>query len=57
MAVSILFSIMACFYTYVDADQLDKIYGEDTNDKKVKSSYSKKNEAVSMADMPKQTKI
>ncbi|ROL41964.1 Solute carrier family 15 member 1 [Anabarilius grahami] len=57
VAVSIIFSIMAYFYTYVDADQLDKIYGEDTNDEKVKSSNSKDNETVSMADMPKQTKM
>ncbi|XP_048049481.1 solute carrier family 15 member 2 isoform X1 [Megalobrama amblycephala] len=57
VAVSIIFSIMAYFYTYVDADQLDKIYGEDTNDEKVKSSDSKKNETVSMADMPKRTKM
>lgn len=57
VAVSIIFSIMAYFYTYVDADQLDKIYGEDANDEKVKSSNSKDNETVSMADMPKQTKM
>ncbi|XP_067264772.1 solute carrier family 15 member 2 [Chanodichthys erythropterus] len=57
VAVSIIFSIMAYFYTYVDADQLDKIYGEDANDEKVKSSDSKNNEIVSMADMPKQTKM
>ncbi|XP_051760882.1 solute carrier family 15 member 2 [Ctenopharyngodon idella] len=57
VAVSIIFSIMAYFYTYVDADQLDKIYGEDTKDEKVKSSDSKNNETVAMADMPKQTKM
>nr|AET36827.1 slc15A1 protein [Ctenopharyngodon idella] len=57
VAVSIIFSIMAYFYTYVDADQLDKIYGADTKDEKVKSSDSKNNETVAMADMPKQTKM
>lgn len=57
VAVSIIFSIMAYFYTYVDADELDNIFGVDTNDEKVQSSNSKKNETVSMADMPKQTKM
>uniref|UniRef100_A0A671TAZ9 Solute carrier family 15 member 2-like n=1 Tax=Sinocyclocheilus anshuiensis TaxID=1608454 RepID=A0A671TAZ9_9TELE len=57
VAVSIIFSIMAYFYTYVDPDQLDKIFREDTDDEKVGSSDSKKNEAVSLNDMPKQTKM
>uniref|UniRef100_A0A673JMD2 Solute carrier family 15 member 2-like n=1 Tax=Sinocyclocheilus rhinocerous TaxID=307959 RepID=A0A673JMD2_9TELE len=34
VAVSIIFSIMAYFYTYVDPDQLDKIFREDTDDEK-----------------------
>uniref|UniRef100_A0A8C1HK08 Solute carrier family 15 member 2 n=1 Tax=Cyprinus carpio carpio TaxID=630221 RepID=A0A8C1HK08_CYPCA len=57
VAVSIIFSIMAYFYTYVDPDQLDKIFREDTDDEKVESSDGKKNEAVSLTDMPKQTKM
>ncbi|XP_059356317.1 solute carrier family 15 member 2-like [Carassius carassius] len=55
VAVSIIFSIMAYFYTYVDPDQLDKIFREDTDDEKVESSDRKKNEAISLIDMPKQT--
>uniref|UniRef100_A0A9J8B4A3 Solute carrier family 15 member 2 n=2 Tax=Cyprinus carpio TaxID=7962 RepID=A0A9J8B4A3_CYPCA len=57
VAVSIIFSIMAYFYTYVDPDQLDKTFREDTDDEKVKSSDSKKKETVSLTDMPKQTKM
>lgn len=57
VAVSIIFSIMAYFYTYVDPDQLDKIFGEETDDEKVESLNGMKNEVVSMADMPKQTKM
>ncbi|XP_026097829.1 solute carrier family 15 member 2-like [Carassius auratus] len=57
VAVSIIFSIMAYFYTYVDPDQLDKIFEEDTDDEKVESSDRKKNEAVSLIDMPKQTNM
>lgn len=57
VAVSIIFSIMAYFYTYVDQDQLDKLFREDTDDEKVKSLNGMKNEAVSMADMPNQTKM
>ncbi|XP_041806865.1 solute carrier family 15 member 2 [Chelmon rostratus] len=30
LGVCIIFSIMACFYTYVDPDQLDKIYMKDS---------------------------
>lgn len=30
VGVCIIFSIMACFYTYVDPDQLDKLYLEET---------------------------
>lgn len=57
VAVSIIFSIMAYFYTYVDPDQLDKTFREDTDDEKMESSDVKKNEAVSLTDMPKQTKM
>ncbi|XP_059418248.1 solute carrier family 15 member 2-like [Carassius carassius] len=57
VAVSIIFSIMAYFYTYVDPDQLDKTFREDTDDEKVKSSDSKIKETVSLTDMPKQTKM
>lgn len=57
VAVSIIFSIMAYFYTYVDPDQMDKLFREDTDDEKVKSLNGMKNDAVSMADMPKQTKM
>ncbi|XP_052420474.1 solute carrier family 15 member 2 [Carassius gibelio] len=57
VAVSIIFSIMAYFYTYVDPDQLDKIFEEDTDDEKVENSDRKKNEAVSLIDMPKQTNM
>lgn len=55
VAVSIIFSIMAFFYTYVDPDQLDKVFPDD--DGNVDSSKSKKNETVYMTDMPKKTKI
>uniref|UniRef100_A0A673JXG7 Solute carrier family 15 member 2-like n=1 Tax=Sinocyclocheilus rhinocerous TaxID=307959 RepID=A0A673JXG7_9TELE len=42
VAVSIIFSIMAYFYTYVDPDQLDKIFREDTDDEKmVKTIFSR----------------
>ncbi|XP_051998894.1 solute carrier family 15 member 2 [Xyrauchen texanus] len=37
LAVSIIFSIMAYFYTYVDPDQLDKIFKEDADDGNVDS--------------------
>jgi len=57
VAVSIIFSIMAYFYTYVDPDQLDKIFREDADDEKVESLNGMKNEAFSMADKPKQTKM
>uniref|UniRef100_A0A671QQC0 Solute carrier family 15 member 2 n=1 Tax=Sinocyclocheilus anshuiensis TaxID=1608454 RepID=A0A671QQC0_9TELE len=57
VAVSIIFSIMAYFYTYVDPDQLDKTFREGTDDEKVESSDSKKNQTVSLTDMPKQTKM
>ncbi|XP_073702407.1 solute carrier family 15 member 2 isoform X2 [Garra rufa] len=57
VAVSIIFSIMAYFYTYVDPDQLDKICKDDTDDDKMKGSDSKKNEMVSLTDIPKQTKM
>ncbi|XP_056610868.1 solute carrier family 15 member 2 [Triplophysa dalaica] len=55
VAVSIIFSIMAYFYTYVDPDQLDKLFPDD--DGNVDGPKSKKNESVYMADMPKKTKM
>lgn len=55
VAVSIIFSIMAYFYTYVDPDQLDKLFPDD--DDNVDGSKSKKNETVYMTDMPKKTKM
>nr|B0S6T2.1 RecName: Full=Solute carrier family 15 member 2; AltName: Full=Peptide transporter 2; Short=PEPT2 [Danio rerio] len=54
VAVSIIFSIMAYFYTYVDPDQLDKLFKEDGDGGKVESS---KKDELSLGDMPKQTKM
>ncbi|TRY84832.1 hypothetical protein DNTS_002276 [Danionella cerebrum] len=52
VAVSIIFSIMGYFYTYVDPDQMFK---EEAIDGKVESS--KKDEMVSLAEQTKQTKL
>ncbi|KAL0184619.1 hypothetical protein M9458_020315, partial [Cirrhinus mrigala] len=57
VAVSIIFSIMAYFYTYVDPDQLDKMFGDEKDNEKMKGVDSKKKEMLSMTDMPKQTKM
>ncbi|XP_051564224.1 solute carrier family 15 member 2 [Myxocyprinus asiaticus] len=57
VAVSIIFSIMAYFYTYVDPDQLDKIFREDADDGNVDGYKSKKKETVYMTDTPKSTKM
>uniref|UniRef100_A0A668ACW4 Solute carrier family 15 member 2 n=1 Tax=Myripristis murdjan TaxID=586833 RepID=A0A668ACW4_9TELE len=42
VGVSIIFSIMALFYTYVDPDQLDKIYLEDSVKEEEDSNLQKK---------------
>ncbi|KAF3694581.1 Solute carrier family 15 member 2 [Channa argus] len=58
LGVCIIFSIMAYFYTYVDPDQLDKIYLEDSereedNDDKMK----KKTEDIQLNKKGKGTKL
>ncbi|RXN19845.1 solute carrier family 15 member 2-like protein [Labeo rohita] len=57
VGVSIIFSVMAYFYTYVDPDQLDKIFGDNKDNEKMKGFDSKKQEMLSLTDMPKQTKM
>ncbi|RXN31357.1 solute carrier family 15 member 2-like protein [Labeo rohita] len=57
VGVSIIFSVMAYFYTYVDPDQLDKIFGDNKDNEKMKGFDSKKQEMLSLTDVPKQTKM
>lgn len=54
VAVSIIFSIMAYFYTYVDPDQLAKLTKEDNNMADLKE---KEKENMDMIDVPKSTKM
>lgn len=42
LGVFIIFSIMAYFYTYVDPDQLDKIYQEDSGKEEDNDDDTKK---------------
>lgn len=44
VAVCIIFSIMAYFYTYVDPDQLDKLFHEDKGYNHDDSDLKKDNE-------------
>nr|XP_055071802.1 solute carrier family 15 member 2 [Misgurnus anguillicaudatus] len=53
VGVSIIFSIMAYFYTYVDPEQLDKLFGDGKDYENVDSFERKKNETVNMNDMQK----
>ncbi|KAB5576994.1 hypothetical protein PHYPO_G00204890 [Pangasianodon hypophthalmus] len=54
VAVSIIFSIMAYFYTYVDPDQLAKLAKDEDNMVKLKE---KEKENMDMIDVPKSTKM
>uniref|UniRef100_A0A8B9LUS7 Solute carrier family 15 member 2 n=1 Tax=Astyanax mexicanus TaxID=7994 RepID=A0A8B9LUS7_ASTMX len=58
VGVSIIFSIMAYFYTYVDPDQLDKEFRDENKDNMDDLKKDKKEqESMGMKDVPKQTKI
>ncbi|XP_058247557.1 solute carrier family 15 member 2 [Hemibagrus wyckioides] len=54
VAVSIIFSIMAYFYTYVDPDQLDKLTKEDD---KMVDFKEKEKQNIDMTEVTQSTKI
>ncbi|KAI4902570.1 hypothetical protein NFI96_010250 [Prochilodus magdalenae] len=59
VAVSIIFSIMAYFYTYVDPDQIDKLFREKERDGNMDDlkKEKKEKEIMSMTEFPKKTKM
>ncbi|XP_023260256.1 solute carrier family 15 member 2-like [Seriola lalandi dorsalis] len=58
LAVFIIFSIMSCFYTYVDPDQLDKIYLEDSGkEEDDDDNMKKKSNEVQMNKRGKSTRL
>ncbi|XP_072542225.1 solute carrier family 15 member 2 isoform X2 [Salminus brasiliensis] len=59
VAVSIIFSIMAYFYTYVDPDHLDKMLKEDAKEDNMDDlkKDKKEKESMYMNDIPKGTKM
>ncbi|KAM9347796.1 solute carrier family 15 member 2 [Symphorus nematophorus] len=58
LGVCIIFSIMACFYTYVDPDQLDKLYIEDSVREEDDHDDMKKNtKDIPMKKAGKSTKL
>lgn len=58
VAVSIIFSIMAHFYTYVDPDQLDKLFKDETNECNMDDlKNDKEKESMNMNDIPNGTKM
>ncbi|XP_036449452.1 solute carrier family 15 member 2 [Colossoma macropomum] len=56
VAVSIIFSIMSYFYTYVDPDQLDKLFKEEANEGNM-DDLKKEKESMNMNDLPKGIKM
>uniref|UniRef100_A0A3B4UC33 Solute carrier family 15 member 2 n=1 Tax=Seriola dumerili TaxID=41447 RepID=A0A3B4UC33_SERDU len=58
LAVFIIFSIMSCFYTYVDPDQMDKIYLEDSGkEEDDDDNMKKKSNEVQMNKRGKSTRL
>ncbi|XP_066497529.1 solute carrier family 15 member 2 isoform X2 [Hoplias malabaricus] len=59
VGVSIIFSIMAYFYKYVETDQLDKLFSENANESNMCNLKNDKKEKDSMdlKDIPKGTKM
>lgn len=57
LGVSIIFSIMAYFYTYVDPDQLDKIYPEDSGKDEDDDKMKKNTDDIQMNQKGKGTKM
>ncbi|KAL6484882.1 hypothetical protein MHYP_G00069270 [Metynnis hypsauchen] len=56
VAVSIIFSIMSYFYTYVDPDQLNKLFKEEANEGSM-DDLKKEKDKMYMNDLPKGTKM
>lgn len=54
LAVCIIFSIMGCFYTYVDPEQLDKVYLQDSGREE---DDVKKTKDVHMKEAVKNTRL
>lgn len=58
LGVCIIFSIMASFYTYVDPEQLDKVYLEDSGQEEDDGDKKKKkNSSIQMNKTTKSTRL
>lgn len=58
VGVCIIFSIMAHFYTYVDADEMDKMYmGDSGNEDDDQDDLKKKNRHIHMTKTRKSTRL
>lgn len=57
LGVSIIFSIMAYFYTYVDPDQLDKTYPVDSGKDEDDNKDKKNTDDIQMNQKGKSTKM